>query len=186
MLNRMIGAALLRSSAYEDVEHDPAATLQAFLVVVIASLAGGIGLYLSEGGSLVSGIGGAIVRAVIGWGLWALVTFFVGATILKKPDTQASWGQLARGTGFAQTPSILQVFVFIPFLGPVIGFAAFIWWIVAMVIAVRQALDYTSTIRAIGVVIIGLIVMLIALIIIAAIAGLLGFNIIPQPPAAGS
>ena len=55
-----------------------------------------------------------------------------------------------------------------------------------MVIAVRQALDYTSTIRAIGVVIIGLIVMLIALIIIAAIAGLLGFNIIPQPPAAGS
>ena len=186
MLSRMIGAALLRTATYEDVEHDPAATLQAFLVVIIASVAAGIGLFLFEGGNLVSGIGGGVARALIGWGFWALVTFLVGTTILKTPATQASWSQLARGTGFAQTPSILQIFVFIPVMGPVIGFAAFAWWLIAMVIAVRQALDYTSTLRAVGVVLIGLIIMVIALSIVFAIAVALGFNIIPQTASVGT
>ena len=71
-------------------------------------------------------------------------------------------------------------------MGPVIGFAAFAWWLIAMVIAVRQALDYTSTLRAVGVVLIGLIIMVIALSIVFAIAVALGFNIIPQTASVGT
>ena len=48
--------------------------------------------------------------------MWALFTYVIGATILKTEDTEADWGQLARGTGFAQTPGILHVFYFIPAL----------------------------------------------------------------------
>ena len=43
MIQRMIGAALLRTGTYEEVESDTSATLQAMLVVVVVSLASGAG-----------------------------------------------------------------------------------------------------------------------------------------------
>ena len=46
-----------------------------------------------------------------------------------------------------------------------------VWMLVAMVIAVRQALDYQSTWRTIGVVVIGFLVQAILLIIILRIFG---------------
>ena len=48
---------------------------------------------------------------------------------------------------------------------------AAIWMLVAMIIAVRQALDYQSTWRAIGVVVIGFLVQAIFLVMILRIVG---------------
>jgi hypothetical protein len=42
-------------------------------------------------------------------------------------------------------------------VGGIIVLVVSVWMFVAMVIAVRQALDYTSTLRAIGVVLLGFI-----------------------------
>ena len=81
----------------------------------------------------------------------------MGTTVLKTPATVADWGQLARGTGFAQAPGIFRVFFFVPVVGPLIGLVALIWQIACMIIAVRQCLDYTSTWRAFFVVLISLI-----------------------------
>ena len=130
MLNRMLGVIRLDVHTFEDVENDSGATLQAMLVVVIVSLAGGIGTFLAGEASLVWGIGGAIVRALLFWALWAWITYFVGTRLLKTAETHANWGQLARCTGFAQTPSVLGIFVFIPFIGPIIAFAGgpWAWW----------------------------------------------------------
>lgn len=93
---------------------------------------------------------------------------WIGTTLLRTPETEANWGQLLRTLGFAQSPGILRVFGFIPVVGPVIFAVTSIWLLVTMVIAVRQALDYSSTLRAIGVVLIGFIpyVVLFSLIII--------------------
>ena len=55
-----------------------------------------------------------ILGGVLSWAVWALVTWVIGTTILKTPETQADWGQMARGTGFAQTPGILNILVAIP------------------------------------------------------------------------
>ena len=107
-----------------------------------------------------------IVRGLAGWALWALVTYWVGTTILNTPGTDANWGQLARTTGFAQTPGVLQVFAFIPIIGGLIALVASIWQLVAMVRAVRHALDYDSTLRAVGVVVIGFVVVIIPLTIV--------------------
>ena len=82
---------------------------------------------------------------------------FVGTKILKTDQTEADWGQLARGTGFAQTPGILTVLVFVPFVGTTIGVIALFWQLAAMVVAVRQTLDYTSTLRAFFVILIAFI-----------------------------
>jgi hypothetical protein len=177
MLRRMINASRLDTATYEEVENDPNATLQAILVVIIVALAAGIGAFLAVEDAainpvwgLVSGVIGGLVR----WALWALVTFLVGTTILKTARTNASWSQLARTTGFAQTPGILQILVFIPIIGWIIGAIAGIWQLVAMVVAVRQALDYDSIWRTLGVVVIGFIIVAIVLAIIGGVIAVLG------------
>ena len=152
MLRRMIGAAALNVNVYEEVEAERSATLQALLVVLLVSLATGVGS-LSSGG--VGGLVAGIILGIVGWGLWALITYVIGTTLLRTPGTEADWGQLLRTLGFAQSPGILRVFGFIPVIGPIIFFATAVWQLVTMVVAVRQALDYRSTWRAIGVVIVG-------------------------------
>lgn len=150
----MIGAARLQASVYEEVEADRSATGQAMLVVVIVALATGIGT-LS-----VAGVGGlfvGIITALVGWAIWAWITYFVGTTLFRTAETKANWGELARTLGFAQSPGVLRVFGLIPGIGPVIFFGASVWQLVAMVVAIRQALDYTSTWRAVGVALVGFI-----------------------------
>ena len=81
----------------------------------------------------------------------------MGTKILPTPETHANWGQLARTLGYAQTPGLFKVFGFLPGIGPIIFFIATIWQLIAAIIAIRQALDYTSTRRAIAVAVIGFI-----------------------------
>ena len=166
MLERMLGAARLNVDIFEEVESDRGATIQALLVVILVAIAGGVGTILKgiifDGGAdLLDGLVFGVIRGVVSWAVWALIAWIIGTTILKTRDTEADWGQLARGTGFAQTPGLLNVLVFIPIAGVIIGVAIFFWQVAAMMIAVRQSLDYTSTWRAFGVVIIALIPVLI-------------------------
>ena len=154
IVQRMIGAAKLQTETFEEVEADTSATRQALAVVVLVALATGIGSLGSDGPvGFVVGIAAGIAL----WAVWAWITYFVGTTILKTSETKANWGQLARTLGFAQSPGVLKVFGFIPVLGPVVFTIASIWQLVAMVIAIRQALDYTSTWRAVGVAVVGFI-----------------------------
>ncbi len=173
MLARMLGAARLNVHTFEEVEEDSNATLQAMLVVVLVAIATAIGGLATASNPLIGLITG-VVYGLVSWALWALVTFLVGTTILKTSDTVADWGQLARTTGFAQSPGVLRVFGFIPVIGPIIVFAVTIWQLVAMVTAVRQALDYESTWRAVGVVVIGFVIVIIPLAIIAGFIGMRG------------
>ena len=169
IVDRMFGAARLDVHAYEDVEADSNATLQAAWVVVLVSVASGIGL-LGTGG----GFGGLIVGVALGvgqWAVWAFVTYWVGTRYLPTPETHATWGQLARTTGFAQSPGVLKVLGFIPVLGLAIFFLVALWQFAAMVIAVRQALDYSSTWRALGVVAIGFVIVLVLTLILGLIFG---------------
>ena len=161
MLARMLGAARLNVDTYEDVEKDKGATVQALLVVIVVAIAAGVGGMLSGDIDLGRGLAFGAIRGVVTWAAWALMAWLVGTTILKTQDTEANWGQLARTTGFAQTPGLLTVLVFLPAVGTVIAFLVFIWQLATMVVAVRQSLDYTSTLRAFFVILIALIPVLI-------------------------
>jgi hypothetical protein len=179
MLARMLGAIRMNVDTYEDVEGDRSATWQAMAVVVIVSICTGVGALLSgvisgeESVDILDLVFGVIL-GIVGWALWALVTWIVGTTLLKTPATDADWGQLARGTGFAQAPGIFRIFVFVPGVGGLIGLLALIWQIACMIIAVRQCLDYTSTWRAFFVVLISLIPYAILIVISTIVLGLAG------------
>ena len=152
LTERMLGAAKLDAATYEEVEADPTATPQAMLVVVLASVAGGVPAMRAEG------VGGLLLGALaslIGWYVWAFVTYFVGTRFLPGPKTEADVGQLLRTIGFSATPGLILVLGIVPSLGPLVVFVASVWMLVAMVVAVRQALDYESTGRAVAVCVIG-------------------------------
>jgi hypothetical protein len=135
-------------SLYEEVEADTSANWQAMGVVVLSSAAAGIGIGLPEG---LFGLIGGSVAALIGWVVWAGVTHFIGTRILPTADTDSSWGQVLRTTGFSTAPGFFRVFALVPFLGLLIDFFVLVWMLVAFVVAVRQALDYKNTWRAVAV-----------------------------------
>lgn len=162
MLARMIGAARLSVETYEEVEHDRSATPQALLVVIAVAIATGVGGVLSGGAGWVDGVLFGVIRGAISWTVWALAALFVGTKLLSTAETEADWGQLARGTGFAQTPGLLNVLVFIPVVGLVLFIVTWVWQIAAMVVAVRQMLDYRSTLRAVLVILISAIPVFVA------------------------
>jgi hypothetical protein len=165
--DRVLGAARLDPRIYEEVEADTTAMGQAMAVVVAAALASGIGSL--RGGGV--GVVAAVVGGLVGWFIWAVMTWFIGTKLLPEPATRADVGQLLRTTGFSAGPGVLKVFGIIPFLGLLVSFVAAIWQLVAMVVAVRQALDYTGTGRAVLVCVIGWVVYLIVAFGIVAMLG---------------
>jgi len=151
LTQRMIGAAKLDSATYEEVEADTTAIGQAMTVVLLSALAAGLG----AAGTGVRGMVAATLAGLVGWLVWAWLAWFVGTKILPTPATKADMGELLRTVGFSASPGILRVFGFVPIFGPLIGAVASIWMLFSMVVAVRQALDYTSTLRAIAVCVVG-------------------------------
>jgi hypothetical protein len=149
---RMIGAAMLDAATYEDIEADRRATPQALAIVVLSSLAAGIGARgSSSAGLALAFFARATVVALLLWAGFAWLTFEIGARILPTANTRTDVGELLRTLGFAATPGLIQVFaIFTGATVPVFALAI-LWALAASVVAVRQALDYTSTRRALAV-----------------------------------
>ena len=137
-------------------------------VVVLSSIAAGIG---SIGTMGLRGIIIGAITALIAWYVWAYLTYFIGAKILPEPQTKADHGELLRTIGFSSSPGLLRILAIIPGIGGIIFMIASVWMLVAMVIAVRQALDYQSTLRAVGVCMIGWVIQVIILMILFTVLG---------------
>ncbi len=165
--DRMIRAAKLDVQLYEEVEADRGAMGQATTVVVLSAVAAGVG---SGGGGLIALVVGTIA-ALVAWYVWAFLTYFIGTRLLPEPQTRADHGELLRTIGFSSAPGVLRVFGIIPGLMSLVFLVTGVWMLVAMIIAVRQALDYSSTLRAVGVCLIGWVVQAAILVAVALLVG---------------
>ena len=157
LLSRMFRAALLDKHLYKEVAADRGSMGQALLVVVLVAVATGIGLFDEGGLTRARALPAQIVLGLVGWVVWASITYLAGAKLLGTSETHASWSTVARALGFAQAPGVLRVLGILPELGILISLVTVVWQLVAMVVAIRQALDYRSHWRALGVISIGLI-----------------------------
>jgi hypothetical protein len=157
---RMIRAAKLEARIYEEVEADKGATGQAMAVVILSSLAAGLGS-LREG--VFTGAIFITLAALLGWFIWALMTYWIGTKLLPEPQTNADLGQMLRTTGFSSSPGVIRILGAVPMPGLALlsALIASIWMLIAMVVAVRHALDYSNIGRALGVCVIGWIIQLI-------------------------
>jgi len=169
LIDRMVRASKLDINLYEEVEADKSSMGQAITVVVLSSVASGIGAIGIMG---IQGLIIGTISALIGWFVWAYLTYLIGTKLLPEPQTKADVGELLRTIGFSSAPGVLRIFGFIPLIGAIISFVASVWMLVAMIIAVRQALDYKSTWRAIGVCVIGFVIYIIVIAVIMSVLGL--------------
>jgi hypothetical protein len=171
-IRRLVGAAMFDAATYEDVEADRAATPQALAIILFSSLAAGIGARGSSGAAAtLSFFATASVMALITWVAFALLTFEIGARLLPSEDTRADVGELLRTLGFAATPGLIQVFGVFPGATVPVFTLAIAWALAASVVAVRQALDYTSTGRAVAVCGLGLLLSLVIALVLGLVFG---------------
>lgn len=152
LTSRLVGVLKLDAAAYEDIERDPRANAQALTIVILASIAGGLGAGLSLG---LTGMVRGTLGALAGWVMWAGVTYLLGTRVWPESQTRTDMGELLRVIGFAYTPSFFSIFGVLPFVGNLLRVCVELWVLAATVVAVRQALDYRSTLRAFLVVVVG-------------------------------
>ncbi|MGH7718966.1 MAG: YIP1 family protein [Gemmatimonadaceae bacterium] len=164
LVDRMKGAAMLDVNTYEEVEADTTATTQAAIVVGIVALASAIGM-IGDGGQ---GFIGGLLGAFIGWLVWSGVTYLIGDKLLGGT---ATFGELLRTIGFAQSAGVLYVLGIIPILGGLVRFVVAIWLLIAGVIAIRQALDF-STGKAVVTALLGWLAMMVVFVVL----GMLGMG----------
>ena len=149
-VNRIIRACKLDSNLYEEVEADKSATLQAALVVVLSSLAAGVGaIHLGASNFLL----GPLV-SLASWYFWAFLIYIVGTKLFPDTQTKSDHGELLRTIGFSSAPGLIRVFGFTPELMSVTFIGSSFWMLACMVVGVRQALDYKSLWKAFGVVVV--------------------------------
>ena len=166
MIQRMIGAALFNAQTYEEIEADEGALGQALGVVILVTICGAIGGLVGDilsGATalgLILGLCFGLAFGIVRWALWVTIILMVGGGLLRTTNTQISWSEMGRVLGFAYTPGVLSVFSWVPFIGNFLWWVIFFWTLAAAVMAVRQAMDFEGTGRAIAVV---------------AIAGVIGF-----------
>ncbi len=173
LTERMIRAARLDVNLYEEVEADKNTMGQATTVVVLSSIAAGIGTF-SRGGVL--GIITITLGTFLGWYMWAYFSYFIGTRLLAEPQTKADLGELLRTIGFSSSPGLIRILRIVPSLHGLVFWVAEFWMIVSMIVAVRQALDYTSTWRAVTIVAIGWMVQVLLVLLLLLTLGE------PKPP----
>ncbi len=166
-VDRIFRACKLDITLYEEVEADKSATFQAALVVVLSSLAAGIGAISLGSYNFIM----PAIISLISWYIWAYLIFFIGVKLFPEPTTKSDHGELLRTIGFSSAPGLIRIFGITPELMTITFVGAGIWMLVAMIIAVRQALDYQSTWRAVGVVVIGFLIQATVLILLLRIFG---------------
>jgi hypothetical protein len=177
LVQRMIRAARLDAGVYEELEADRTATSQAATAVVIVALCNGVGAALAAqfvprpeglpGPNPILALIGGVVGALVGWLIWSYVTYFVGTKFFGGTATP---GELLRTIGFAQSPGVLNLLAFIPFVGGILALVTGIWSLVAGIVAVRQALDF-DTGKAILTTVIGWIFLVIVIVLVSVVIG---------------
>tara|TARA_X000001036_G_C20088945_1_gene566280 strand:- start:12 stop:533 length:522 start_codon:yes stop_codon:yes gene_type:complete len=150
LINRIYRAIKIDVELYEEVERDKSATIQAGLVIVLSSMAAGVGaLQLGASNFLL-----APIVSLISWYVWAYIIYFVGVKLFPEKNTKSNHGELLRTIGFSSAPGLIRVFGVTPDLMAVTFIGSAFWMLACMVVGVRAALDYKSLWRALGVVIV--------------------------------
>jgi hypothetical protein len=169
LTDRIVGVLRLDQATFEEVEADEKATGEAAFIVVASALVAAAGYAIREGGTVQAGLFSAIAE-LIGWAVYAQFAYLVGTKLFPAPTTHSNWGELARTLGYATSPRFLLLLVAVPGLGGAVRLVEGIWRLVTTVIALRSSLDCT-TLRAI---VVGIVAVILQGIVVAIILSIVG------------
>ena len=168
-VDRLRGALMLDARTYREVEQDADANGQAALTVVLAALATGVGALLSR--DLIQNALGVVLSSVLQWIVFSFVAYYVGTSLFSSGQTSVTPGQVLRTIGFAQAPKLFMVLGIVPLLGWIVGLVVFVWFLVAAIMALREAFEF-DTGRAIGTGLVALIGIVIVDIVLGLVFGI--------------
>jgi hypothetical protein len=151
-VDRVLGAARLDRSAYEEVERDRGATGQAAMVILFAAVAAAVGGAGDGGRGLIAGLLGGL----LGWVVSSAFIYVVGTRVIPSDRTEADYGQVLRTQGFAAAPTLLLVVAALPLFGGLVALGVGLWYVVTRVVAIQAALE-VSLGRAVGIAIVAVI-----------------------------
>ncbi len=137
IIDRMLGAALLESDTYEEAAMAPSVRTQAILIVMITSIAAGLG---GLGGGLAGFVAGGFF-ALVGWSLYAFAAYWTATNRYGLPRSYGNLSATLRVLGLASSPRVFLIFTFVPVIGFLIGLAAHVWVLITTVAALRSGLD---------------------------------------------
>ena len=142
MIQRMIRAARLDGTLYQELQDDPTATIQAFVVVILSGTS--IALALIAGFAQEEGLGAQIMvltssvsAAIVAWVVVGLLASMVGRRLLGRAVTLPI---MLRAIGFANAPGILYIFIMVRGTALLVNAAILLWILFAMMIAFRMTL----------------------------------------------
>jgi hypothetical protein len=144
---RIVGTMRLDAGTYEDIEADPGAIGQAATVVVAFAVAAGVGMTWPSPAP--GALALAVTASLVGWLSWAALVYYIGVNVFPGRDTKSDLGQLARTIGFSAAPGVFLVLLGLPVSRPIVFLTISLWMLASMVVAVRQALDFNQTARAV-------------------------------------
>lgn len=154
MLDRIFRAIRLDASVFKEVGSDSRynaeAVILAVLVAILAAL--GQGLDALRGGRPLVAFGLELVSTLLlGWLLWAVVAYVVGRML----GGSGTLGGMVRALAFAGAPRFLLLLGFIPCVGWIFRFAAWLLMLAAGVMALRETLG-VDTLKALVTAVLGL------------------------------
>jgi len=167
MVSRIMRIFKLDKTVFPEIAADPKATTEAGIIVVVVSLLAGIAAGV-QGGKFFNGlIWELIAGLVLGWLLWAVITFFVGTSLFQGKTTVEA---MLRVLGYANAPRVLSIFGLIPCIGWIPTLIGGILSLIAGFIAVREAMQF-DTGKAVITVLVGWLVYFVLTLILAPIIG---------------
>lgn len=119
LVDRLQRLVRLDTSVFEEVKGDPAATVPAIIVVVVATFLSGVGGWLwwvvqteADTGEifLKSAVLGTVFAVAL-WIVWLLVAWVILTQLFRD---EADWQQMLRTMGMAAAPLAISVAMFIP------------------------------------------------------------------------
>lgn len=128
---RAIGALMLNTAIYEEIEDDPGALQQAAMLVAIVALVSGLIGGAMNSGHFLTGLVGHLLSTLVGWVVWGVVIWLVGTRIF---DAEAEAPEVLRVIGFAYAPALFSAF---PCIGPLV----MLWLLATGFFATRAVLD---------------------------------------------
>ena len=171
LVGRLIGVVTLKRAIYREIAEDPAATMQAGIIVVVVALVVGAVGYFSQYNTSLPGLppttpslGRAIGLAIGELIVWAAGAFVIAQVARYMFRANTNTNEMLRVFGYTRIFQILFILgVFSGVLAAVVSIAGMVLSIIGSIIGIREAGEITTS-RAVitGVFAIVLVSMLVA------------------------
>ncbi len=148
-LNIIFKSIKLDKSLYTDSGNFGEASIYfAGLIMILDGVAGAV----AANTVIKTAIGMSGLTAILTWFIWAILIYVLGVKIFPDKQTKVSFKKVLTAVGFAHAPGLLRFFAVTPELMIPIIFITQFWIFAALIISIRQILNFKSNLKSFGIV----------------------------------